>query len=96
VSAEIIELLTRVAELDRKLDSMFRHGPMHERKKIEKRWFVRLKIGGTSGVSSSNGQSNGLHLRPATGRTNSFERLLSDVSYLQFPNHLSNQATPPR
>jgi hypothetical protein len=34
VSAEILELLTRMAELERKLDSMFRHGPVHERKKI--------------------------------------------------------------
>jgi hypothetical protein len=52
VSAEIIELLTRVAELERKLDSMFRHGPVHERKKIEKRWFVRLKVGGTDALAS--------------------------------------------
>jgi phage baseplate assembly protein gpV len=47
VAAEILELLTRIAEFERKLDSMFRHGPVHERKKIEGRWFVRLKIGGT-------------------------------------------------
>ena len=47
MSAEIIELLTRVAELERKLDSLFGHGPVHERKKIEKRWYVRLKMGGT-------------------------------------------------
>jgi len=45
--AEILDLLIRIAELERKLDSMFRHGPVHERKKIDGRWFVRLKIGGT-------------------------------------------------
>ena len=47
MSAEILELLTRIAELERKLDSLFRHGPVHERKKIDGRWFVRLRIGGT-------------------------------------------------
>jgi hypothetical protein len=53
VSTEILELLTRVAEVERKLDSLFRHGPVHERKKIEGRWFVRLKIGGTAHRSRS-------------------------------------------
>jgi phage baseplate assembly protein gpV len=78
VSAEILELLTRVAELERKLDSMFRHGPVHERKKIEKRWFVRLKVGGTDQqpflspwipYSSPNGGPAGLnvHRVPAKG-----------------------------
>jgi hypothetical protein len=46
-SAEILELLTRITELERKLDALFRHSPVHERKKIEGRWFVRLKVGGT-------------------------------------------------
>ena len=71
MSAEILELLTRVAELERKLDSMFRHGPVHERKKIEKRWFVRLKVGGTDEkpflspwipYSSPNGGPQGLNV----------------------------------
>jgi phage baseplate assembly protein gpV len=78
VAAEILELLTRIAELERKLDSMFRHGPVHERKKIEGRWFVRLKIGGTEQesflspwipYSSPNGGPAGLnvHRVPAEG-----------------------------
>jgi phage baseplate assembly protein gpV len=78
VPAEILELLTRIAELERKLDSMFRHGPVHERRKIEGRWFVRLKIGGTDDepflspwipYSSPNGGPAGLnvHRVPAEG-----------------------------
>lgn len=78
MSAEILELLTRIAELERKLDSMFRHGPVHERKKIDARWFVRLKIGGTDEepflspwvpYSSPNGGPQGLnvHRVPAKG-----------------------------
>jgi phage baseplate assembly protein V len=78
VAAEILELLTRIAELERKLDSMFRHGPVHERRKIEGRWFVRLKIGGTEQepflspwipYSSPNGGPQGLNLHrvPAEG-----------------------------
>jgi phage baseplate assembly protein gpV len=71
VSMELLEVLTRVAELERKLDSIFRHGPVHERKKIEGRWFVRLKIGGTEQApflspwipySSPNGGPQGLNL----------------------------------
>jgi phage baseplate assembly protein gpV len=75
---ELLEVLTRVAELERKLDSMFRHGPVHERKKIEGRWFVRLKVGGTGDepflspwipYSSPNGGPQGLnvHRVPAEG-----------------------------
>ena len=75
---ELLEVLTRVAELERKLDSMFRHGPVHERKKIEGRWFVRLKVGGTGDepflspwipYSSANGGPQGLnvHRVPAEG-----------------------------
>jgi len=78
VSMELLEVLTRVAELERKLDSMFRHGPVHERKKIEGRWFVRLKVGGTGDepflspwipYSSPNGGPQGLnvHRVPAEG-----------------------------
>ena len=78
MSTEIPELLTRVAEVERKLDSLFRHGPVYERKKIEGRWFVRLKIGGTAQepflspwipYSSPNGGPQGLnvHRVPAKG-----------------------------
>ena len=78
MSMELLEVLTRVAELERKLDSMFRHGPVHERKKIEGRWFVRLKVGGTGDepflspwipYSSPNGGPQGLnvHRVPAEG-----------------------------
>ena len=78
MSTEILELLTRVAEVERKLDSLFRHGPVYERKKIEGRWFVRLKIGGTAQepflspwipYSSPNGGPQGLnvHRVPAKG-----------------------------
>jgi phage baseplate assembly protein V len=78
VSAEILELLTRIAEVERKLDSMFRHGAVHDRKKIEGRWFVRLKVGGTDEkpflspwipYSSPNGGAQGLnvHRVPAKG-----------------------------
>jgi phage baseplate assembly protein gpV len=78
VSAEILELLTRIAELERKLDSLFRHGPVYERRKIEGCWFVRLKIGGTEEepflspwipYSSPNGGQAGLnvHRVPARG-----------------------------
>jgi phage baseplate assembly protein V len=78
VSMELLEVLTRIAELERKLDSMFRHGPVHERKKIEKRWFVRLKVGGTDEkpflspwipYTSPNGGPHGLnvHRVPAKG-----------------------------
>jgi phage baseplate assembly protein V len=75
---ELLEVLTRVAEVERKLDSIFRHGPVHERKKIDGRWFVRLKIGGTEQesflspwipYSSPNGGAQGLnvHRVPASG-----------------------------
>ena len=78
MSTEILELLTRVAEVERKLNSLFRHGPVYERKKIEGRWFVRLKIGGTAQepflspwipYSSPNGGPQGLnvHRVPAKG-----------------------------
>jgi phage baseplate assembly protein gpV len=78
VSAEILQLLARIAELERKLDSMFRHGPVHDRKTIDGRWFVRLKIGGTDDdpflspwipYSSANGGPQGLnvHRVPAQG-----------------------------
>jgi len=78
VSMELLEVLTRIAELERKLDSMFRHGPVHDRNKIDGRWFVRLKIGGADDdpflspwipYSSPNGGPNGLnvHRVPAEG-----------------------------
>lgn len=78
MSAEILQLLIRIAELERKLDSMFRHGPVHERKKIDGRWFVRLEIGGADDdpflspwilYCSPNGGPNGLnvHRVPAKG-----------------------------
>ncbi|MDC7784770.1 phage baseplate assembly protein V [Rhodoplanes sp. TEM] len=41
------ELVTRVAELERKSDNMLRPGPVQARKKIDGEWFVRTKIGGT-------------------------------------------------
>lgn len=47
MSDELIQALTRISELERKLDSMFRHGPVHERKEKDGRWLVRLKIGGS-------------------------------------------------
>ena len=43
---ELLEALTRIAEVERKIDNMFRHGPVTERKKIEGRWFVRMRVGG--------------------------------------------------
>lgn len=57
---------------------MFRHGPVHERKQIDGRWLVRLKIGGTDHepflspwipYSSANGGPQGLNVHhvPATG-----------------------------
>jgi phage baseplate assembly protein gpV len=78
VSMELLEVLTRVAEVERKLDSIFRHGPVHERRNIEGRWFVRLKVGGTDEkpflspwipYSSPNGGPAGLnvHRVPAKG-----------------------------
>lgn len=78
MSAEILQLLSRIAEVERKLDSMFRHGPVQERRKIDGRWFVRLKIGGTEQepflspwipYSSANGGPEGLnvHRVPAKG-----------------------------
>ena len=71
-------MLIRIAELERKLDSLFRHGPVHDRNKIDGHWFVRLKIGGTEQepflspwipCSSPNGGPAGLnvHRVPATG-----------------------------
>jgi phage baseplate assembly protein gpV len=68
---ELLEVLTRIAELERKLDSMFRHGPVHDREKIDGRWFVRLKIGGNDQApflspwmpySSANGGPEGLNM----------------------------------
>ena len=46
MSMELLEALTRIAEVERKIDNLFRHGPVTERKKIEGRWFVRMRIGG--------------------------------------------------
>ena len=76
--SEILDLLARVAELERKMDSVIRHGPVHERKNIGGRWFVRLKIGETGDepflspwipYSSANGGLEGLnvHRVPAKG-----------------------------
>ncbi|WP_181418866.1 phage baseplate assembly protein V [Rhodopseudomonas faecalis] len=41
--------MTRVAEIERKLDGMFRHGRVAARKYDDdaKRWHVRLRVGGT-------------------------------------------------
>ena len=47
MSMEVLEALTRIAEIERKIDNLFRHGPVAERKKIEGRWFVRMRIGGS-------------------------------------------------
>jgi phage baseplate assembly protein V len=46
MSMELLEALTRIAEVERKIDNLFRHGPVTERKKIEGRWFVRMRVGG--------------------------------------------------
>ena len=35
MSMELLEALTRIAEVERKIDNLFRHGPVTERKKIE-------------------------------------------------------------
>ena len=78
MSAEILDLLIRIAELERKLESLFRHGPVHDRNKIDGHWFVRLKIGGTEQepflspwipYSSANSGPQGLnvHRVPAKG-----------------------------
>ena len=47
MSMELLEALTRIAEVERKIDNLFRHGPVTERKKIEGRWFVRMRVGGS-------------------------------------------------
>jgi phage baseplate assembly protein gpV len=47
MSMEVLEALTRIAEIERKIDNLFRHGPVTERKKIDGRWFVRMRIGGS-------------------------------------------------
>jgi phage baseplate assembly protein gpV len=46
MSMELLEALTRIAEVERKIDNLFRHGPVTERKKIDGRWFVRMRVGG--------------------------------------------------
>ncbi|UYO50332.1 phage baseplate assembly protein V [Rhodopseudomonas palustris] len=49
IEAELIEAMYRIAELERKMDSMFRAGRVAERKYDEeaKRWHVRLRVGGS-------------------------------------------------
>jgi hypothetical protein len=77
---ELLEVLTRVAEVERKLDSIFRHGPVHERRNIEGRWFVRLKVGGTDEkpflspwipYSSPNGGPAGLNVHRVPAKVSS-------------------------
>ena len=47
MSMVVLEALTRIAEIERKLDNLFRHGPVTERKKIDGRWLVRMRLGGS-------------------------------------------------
>jgi phage baseplate assembly protein gpV len=49
MTPELVDALGRIAELERKLDSMFRHGRVAERKYDSegKRWLVRMRIGGS-------------------------------------------------
>ena len=65
------ELFMRLAELERKQDNFVRHGAVTERKKIDKEWFVRIRVGGTDDepmlspwlpVSSPNGGASGLNI----------------------------------
>ncbi|MGJ4927471.1 phage baseplate assembly protein V [Bradyrhizobium sp. HKCCYLRH3095] len=47
MSMVVLEALTRIAEIERKLDNLFRHGPVTERKQIDGRWLVRMRLGGS-------------------------------------------------
>jgi hypothetical protein len=41
---KVLEALARIAEIEREIDNLFRHGPLTARKKIDGRWFVRTRI----------------------------------------------------
>lgn len=67
----VTEMQLRIAEIERKQDTMFRHGPVHERKKIDGEWLVRIKTGGTEDkptlspwlpYTQQNGGPNGLNV----------------------------------
>jgi phage baseplate assembly protein V len=47
MSMELLEALTRIAEIERRMDCLFRHGAVTERRKVDGRWLVRMRIGGS-------------------------------------------------
>lgn len=104
---ELVELHARIAEIERKMDGMLRHGPVHERKKIEGEWHVRIKMGGTDSEPTlspwlpytvANGGPNGLNIHrvPAKGEQMSMLSPSGDPRQaVLLPYFWSNDHKPP-